>query len=100
MSSHFESLKFRVPIVVETDESVFHVYSPAFKSLHIEGASVEEALELGKENAKRHLESLIESGQPIPLDIVSFSDALDALADNKRYFVEEIVVELKCKRGP
>jgi predicted RNase H-like HicB family nuclease len=99
MAGYIENLKFRVPIIIEADGPIWHVYSPAFKSLHVDGRTLEDALQLGRETAKSHLQSLIETGQPIPLDIVGYDAALDVLNENSQYFVEEIQIDLKCKRG-
>jgi predicted RNase H-like HicB family nuclease len=88
-------LKFRAPMIVEAEDSGFNVYSPAFKSLHLQGKTREEALQLGREAAKKHLEQIIQSGEPIPLDIVGFDEALNPLNEKVDYLVEEIQVDLE-----
>jgi predicted RNase H-like HicB family nuclease len=61
-----KGLKFIVPLIIEPDTISFHVYSPALKGLHVDGDTEEEALKIGREAVKLHLESMIEDGDPIP----------------------------------
>ena len=60
-------IEFRIHIVVEPDEDVFHAYCPALKGLHTCGDTEEEAIDNAKNAAIAYLHSLIKHGDPIPV---------------------------------
>ena len=63
-------LRFKIGIVVEPDGDEFHAYCPSLKGLHVSGATQQDALQNVIETAQAWLESLIECGDPIPVDCV------------------------------
>jgi predicted RNase H-like HicB family nuclease len=69
------TLKFKVPIIVKKDDVGYHAFSPPLRGLHVDGDSKEEALKIGIEAAKQHLECMIEHGDMIPLSLVNRAKA-------------------------
>lgn len=64
-------LRIKVEFIVKPDGESFHAYCPALKGLHVDGATVEEALENAETAADLYLQSLIEHGEPLPLGVVA-----------------------------
>jgi len=62
-----KSLTLKVRIIVEQDEDRFHAYCPAFKGLHVDGATKEEAFENASEAALVYLNSLAQTKEAIPI---------------------------------
>ncbi len=60
-------MKIKVLAIVERDGESFHAYCPAFRGLHVDGASQEEALENTVEALKLYVDSLHRHGNPIPV---------------------------------
>lgn len=90
-------LIFKVPIIVEFDEINYHSYSPALKGLHMDGETVEEALENARETAKTFLKIMIRDGIPIPLSIIAGTRVKKStkVKSKENYFEEEIAIDLK-----
>ncbi len=65
-----KSLKFRVRIIVEKDDSGYHAYAPSLPGLHMPGDTQKEALDNAKEAAALMLKVMIEDGDPIPIDVL------------------------------
>jgi predicted RNase H-like HicB family nuclease len=65
------SLKFRVRIFVEKDDPGYHAYAPSLPGLHMPGDTQQEALNNAKEAAALFLKSMIEDGDPIPIDVIA-----------------------------
>lgn len=65
---------FRIEVIVEHDENVFHAYCPALKGLHTCGDTEEEALENASDAAIAYLQSSIKHGDHIPVGIVMRED--------------------------
>ena len=63
-------ITFRLDILVEPDDEEYHAYCPALKGLHTCGATPEEALSNALDAAEGYLQSLIQHGDPIPLEVV------------------------------
>jgi predicted RNase H-like HicB family nuclease len=61
------SLTLKVRVIVEPDENGFHAYCPAFKGLHVDGASQQEALRNASEAALVYLNSLAANREAIPI---------------------------------
>jgi len=59
------TLRFRV--IVEPDDGGFHAYCPAFKGLHVDGATKKEALRNVSEAANAYLNSLAAHQEPLPI---------------------------------
>jgi predicted RNase H-like HicB family nuclease len=60
-------LKVQVTVVIEPDADSFHAYTPALKGIHVDGKSVEEALNFASEAVEAYVDSLIRHGEPLPL---------------------------------
>jgi len=65
------NIEFKIRIVIEPDEDVFHAYCPALKGLHTCGDTEEQAIDNVKDAAIAYLRSLIKHGDPIPVGIVA-----------------------------
>ena len=59
---------YRFAVVIEPDEDAFHAYVPALPGCHTFGATVEEARANIAEAIALHVESMLESGEPIPVE--------------------------------
>ncbi len=59
---------YRFTVVIEPDEDAFHAYVPALPGCHTFGATVEEAHANIAEAIALHVESMLESGEPIPVE--------------------------------
>ncbi|RKY74834.1 type II toxin-antitoxin system HicB family antitoxin [candidate division KSB1 bacterium] len=59
---------YRFTVVIEPDEDAFHAYVPALPGCHTFGATVEEARANIAEAITLHVESVLESGEPIPVE--------------------------------
>ena len=59
-------MKIKILAIVERDGDGFHAYCPAFKGLHIDGATEKEALERTIDGLKWYLNSLERHRDPIP----------------------------------
>lgn len=55
-------------IVIEPDEDVYHAYCPALKGCHSWGYTYEEALQNIQEAVQCHVETLLQTGVPIPTE--------------------------------
>lgn len=60
-------LQFTISIVVEPDEVGFHAYVPAFKGLHVDGETEEEAAKNAIKAILVYLESLARHRDPLPV---------------------------------
>lgn len=63
--------EFRVEIIVEPDDGIFHAYCPALKGLHTCGDTEEEAFSNAKDAAMAYLLSLVKHRDPIPVGILA-----------------------------
>jgi predicted RNase H-like HicB family nuclease len=90
-------LKFWVRIVVEKDEPGYHAYAPSLKGLHMGGDTQEEARSNAKEAAALFLKSMIEDGDPIPIDVIKArnKEIIASSRNNTFSSLEEIQVELE-----
>jgi len=59
---------YRFTVVIEPDEDVFHAYVPALPGCHTFGVTVEEARANIAEAIALHVESMLEDGEPIPIE--------------------------------
>ena len=55
-------------VVIEPDEEGFHAYVPVLPGCHTFGETVEEARANIAEAIELHLESMLEDGEPIPIE--------------------------------
>jgi predicted RNase H-like HicB family nuclease len=60
-------MKIKILAIVEQDGDGFHAYCPAFKGLHIDGSTEQEALSRTIDGLKWYLDSLERHGDPIPV---------------------------------
>lgn len=60
-------MKIRIFVIVEPDGDGFHAYCPAFKGLHMDGDTVEQALDRTREGLDWYLQSLKRHGDPLPV---------------------------------
>ena len=60
-------MKFRILVIVEPDDHGFHAYCPAFEGLHIDGETVEQAIERTVDALEWYLRSLERHGDPLPV---------------------------------
>ena len=90
-----KKLRFKVPIVVKKDDIGYHAFSPPLRGLHVDGDSKEEALKVGIEGAKQHLECMIEHGDMIPLSLINNEDVARVylLENSDTYHIEDIEVK-------
>jgi predicted RNase H-like HicB family nuclease len=89
-------LKFSVLIVVDKDTPGYHAYAPSLKGLHMGGDTEKEARNNAKEAATLYLESLLEHGDQIPIDVIQ-PDSPGKNLDSKKHVssqVEEIKIKL------
>lgn len=61
------NLRLQISVIVEPDEGGFHVFVPAFKGLHVDGATEDEALNNAAQAILVYLESLAKHGDPLPV---------------------------------
>ena len=59
---------YRFTVVIEPDEDAFHAYVPALPGCHTFGSTVEEARANITEAIALHIESMLEDGEPIPVE--------------------------------
>jgi len=59
---------YRFTVVIEPDEDAFHAYVPALPGCHTFGSTVEEARANIAEAIALHIESMLEGGEPIPVE--------------------------------
>jgi predicted RNase H-like HicB family nuclease len=90
-----KKLRFKVPIVVKKDDIGYRAFSPPLRGLHVDGESKEEALKVGIEAAKQHLECMIEHGDMIPRSLVNNEDVSRGylLEDSFTYHIEDIEIK-------
>jgi len=67
VAQQVQNIKLRLRVIVEPDEDGFHAYCPAFKGLHVDGASAGEALQNAGEAALVYLNSLTANQEPLPI---------------------------------
>jgi predicted RNase H-like HicB family nuclease len=61
------SLAFKIAYVVEEDEGGFHAFAPAFKGLHVDGNTRDEATRNLIKGLQVYIESLAKHGDPLPV---------------------------------
>jgi len=60
-------IRLGITIVVEPDGDGYHAYSPAFRGLHVDGDTQDEAVDHAKEAVAVYIKSLIAHGEPLPI---------------------------------
>ncbi|MGH7491164.1 MAG: type II toxin-antitoxin system HicB family antitoxin [bacterium] len=59
---------YQFTVVIEPDEDGFHAYVPSLPGCHTFGKSIDEARESIVEAMELHVESMLEDGEPIPVE--------------------------------
>ena len=60
-------LRLKFTVVVEPDGESFHAFCPAFKGLHVDGKTENEALRNATKAARVYVDSLAAHGEPLPI---------------------------------
>jgi len=60
-------IRLKIAIVVEPDGDGYHAYCPAFKGLHVDGDSVDDALRNAQEAVAVYIDSLAAHNDPLPV---------------------------------
>lgn len=60
-------LRLSFSVFVEPDGETFYAHCPAFKGIHVDGKTEEEALENAVEAVGCYLTSMVERGDPLPV---------------------------------
>lgn len=67
VAQQVKNITLRLRVIVEPDEDRFHAYCPAFKGLHVDGATPREAHEHAGEAALIYLNSIAANQEPLPI---------------------------------
>lgn len=67
VAEQVKNITLRLGVIVEPDEDRFHAYCPAFKGLHVDGATAKEALQNAGEAALVYLNSMAANHEPLPI---------------------------------
>jgi predicted RNase H-like HicB family nuclease len=59
---------YQYTVVIEPDEEAFHAFVPSLPGCHTFGTTVEEARANILEAMELHLESMLEDGEPVPVE--------------------------------
>ena len=59
---------YQFTVVIEPDDGAFHAYVPALPGCHTFGATIDEARANITEAMELHVESMLEDGEPVPLE--------------------------------
>jgi predicted RNase H-like HicB family nuclease len=70
MFKKVRKITFAVEVCIEKDGDSYYAYCPALPGVHIDGETEEEAIKHATVAVKLYIESLIDHGDPIPLQIV------------------------------
>jgi predicted RNase H-like HicB family nuclease len=60
----------QVTVFVEPDEGGFHAFNPAFKGLHTDGATEEDAVLSFVKAVPAYVQSLVRHGDPVPVGLM------------------------------
>jgi predicted RNase H-like HicB family nuclease len=63
-----ETTTVELKVVIEPDEGMFHAYVPALPGCHTFGATIDETLVNIREAMSLYIETLLEGGEPIPVE--------------------------------
>jgi len=70
MFKKVRKITFAVKVCIDKDGDTYYAYCPALPGVHIDGETEEEAIKHATVAVKLYIESLIDHGDPIPLQIV------------------------------
>ena len=89
-------MTIKVSVIVEPDGDGYHAYCPAFRGLHMDGRTVEEALERAVEGLEWYLASLMRHGDPLPVgpdcQVIDGVPQIRAFAAPVGSFLEDVEV--------
>ena len=93
-------MKIRIFAIVEPDGDRFHAYCPAFKGLHMDGDTEQEALKRIIDGLHLYLNSLQRHGDPLPVgpDCVIADDR--PIVHSPRVSPEALVQSLEVQWAP
>ncbi|MGA8152865.1 MAG: type II toxin-antitoxin system HicB family antitoxin [Terriglobales bacterium] len=60
-------IKLKITIIVERDGDGYHAYCPAFKGLHVDGDTVDQAVQRAQEAVAVYIESVAAHNDPLPI---------------------------------
>jgi predicted RNase H-like HicB family nuclease len=60
-------LRLKFTVIVEPDSGSLHAFCPAFKGLHVDGKTENEALRNATKAARVYVDSLAAHGEPLPI---------------------------------
>lgn len=70
MFKRVRKITFSIEICVEKDGDSYYAYCPALVGVHVDGETEEETIKNARIAIKLYIESLIDHGDPIPIQIV------------------------------
>ncbi|MGB3342085.1 MAG: type II toxin-antitoxin system HicB family antitoxin [bacterium] len=89
--------KFELEVRIQPQPGGYHAYCPSLKGLHIDAQSQKEALGLIKKAAKLHIESMLEYGDPFPLNTLVAAEIIQPPPDQLvRLFNTHVSVPITC----
>ena len=62
-----KTIKLKFTVIAERDGDSYHAFCPAFKGLHVDGATEKKAVRNAANAAVAYIKSLIAHGEPLPL---------------------------------
>ena len=60
-------IRLSFTVLVQPDGDSFYAFCPAFKGLHVDGATEQQAVENAAQAAMAYVESLVAHGEPLPI---------------------------------
>ena len=90
-------LKFELEVRILPQPGGYYAYCPSLKGLHIDARTQKEALELVKKAAKLHIESMLEYGDPFPLNTLVAAEIIQPPPDQPvRMYNTRVSVPITC----
>jgi predicted RNase H-like HicB family nuclease len=65
------TITIQVSIFVEPDEGGFHAFNPAFKGLHVDGPTEDDAINNFLAVLPAYVQSLVKHGEPLPVGMLT-----------------------------
>ena len=81
MFKKVRKITFSVGICVEKDGESYYAHCPALPGVHVDGETEEEAIKNSTIAIKLYIESLIDHGDPIPIQIVKNAEETKEVCD-------------------
>jgi len=64
---NMKEIRLRISVIIEPDDDGFHAYCPAFRGLHVDGATEKAAITNAARAIAVYVESLVAHGEPLPI---------------------------------